>query len=104
MNDDATEQIVHHRENSRYELTVDGTVGAYAEYEIAGNTIVLTHTVTLPQMRGRGLAGKIVRRALDDARTSGRTVIPQCWYVAQYIDQHPEYTDLLSSPETRRPT
>ena len=91
-----TELIVHHPDASRYELTVDGEVGAYADYELAGETIVFTHTVTLPQLRGRGLAAKIVRHALDDARAEDRTVVPQCWYVAQYIDQHPDYADLLT--------
>ncbi|MCU1397459.1 MAG: hypothetical protein JWN62_568 [Acidimicrobiales bacterium] len=97
MDDSTHEQIDHDRARSRYELTVDGVVGAYAEYEIIGDTQVFTHTVTLPAMRGRGLAGKLVRRALDDARADARRVVPQCWYVAQFIDQHPEYADLLAA-------
>lgn len=91
-----TEQITHDRERSRYELMVDGSLGAYAEYDLTGDTIVFTHTVTTPSLRGRGLAGKVVRQALDDARADDRTVVARCWYVAQYIDQHPEYTDLLT--------
>ncbi|MCU1390358.1 MAG: hypothetical protein JWL72_3696 [Ilumatobacteraceae bacterium] len=97
MNDRPDEHIHHDRTRSRYELTVDGVVGAYAEYEVVGDSVVFTHTVTLPAMRGRGLAAKVVRRALDDARADARTVVPQCWYVAQYIDQHPEYADLLAA-------
>jgi uncharacterized protein len=38
-----------------------------------------------------------VRHALDDVRAAGRTVIPTCWYVAQFIDEHPEYEDLLAA-------
>jgi predicted GNAT family acetyltransferase len=91
-----SEEIVHDPSRLRYELTVDGELGAYAEYELEGSTIVFTHTVTTPQLRGRGLAGKVVRQALDDARTNGRRVVPQCWYVAQYIEQHDEYADLLA--------
>ncbi|MCU1393701.1 MAG: hypothetical protein JWM34_2129 [Ilumatobacteraceae bacterium] len=91
-----SEQIVHDDDQLRYELLVDGTLGAYAEYEFDGEDIVFTHTVTTPRMRGRGLAGKVVRRALDDARADGRHVVPRCWYVAQYIEQHAQYADLLA--------
>jgi predicted GNAT family acetyltransferase len=34
---------------------------------------------------------------LASIRSSGRTVVPTCWYVAQFIDGHPDYADLLAS-------
>jgi hypothetical protein len=46
-------------------------------------------------MRGQGLARRVVQRALDDARAAGRHVVPRCWYVAQFIDDHDEYLDCL---------
>jgi predicted GNAT family acetyltransferase len=48
-------------------------------------------------MRGRGLGSELVRAALDDVRRRGATVVPTCWYVAEFIDAHPEYGDLLAS-------
>jgi hypothetical protein len=48
-------------------------------------------------MRNRGLGAELVRGALDDVRRNGRTVVPQCWFVAQFIDEHPEYADLLAA-------
>jgi predicted GNAT family acetyltransferase len=39
----------------------------------------------------------LVAGALDDVRRSGRTVIPRCWYVAEFIDDNAEYGDLLAS-------
>jgi uncharacterized protein len=89
--------VAHDRERSRYELTVDGTVNAFAEYIERGDITVFHHTVTNAAMRGRGLAAIVVRAALDDTRARGRMVDPQCWYVAQFIDAHPEYADLLAS-------
>lgn len=79
---------------SRYEGLVDGEVVAYADYEVRGAIVVMPHTVTLPAHRGNGFAGRVVQYALDDVRRSGRTVVASCWYVAQYIDEHPEYADL----------
>jgi hypothetical protein len=38
-----------------------------------------------------------VKGALDDIRARGGVVIPTCWYVRQYIDEHPEEADLLAA-------
>lgn len=46
-------------------------------------------------MRGQGLGAVLVQGALDDVRTTGRTVVPEYWYVAEFIDEHPEYQGLL---------
>ena len=56
----------------------------------------MPHTVTTRAHRDHGLAGQVVRFALDDIRAAGRQVIPSCWYVARFIDEHPEYADLVA--------
>ena len=48
-------------------------------------------------MRGQGVGAELVRQALDDVRAGGGLVVPQCWYVARFIDEHPEYADLLAT-------
>ena len=84
-------------EHSRYELSVDGEVVGIAEYVLEGSTVVLPHTVIAVDRRGQGLGEVLVRAALDDARELGRTVVPDCWYVRQFIDEHPEYRHLVSA-------
>jgi len=81
---------------SRYEITVDGRVVGVAEYTRHGDTVVFPHTEIDPSMRNRGLGAELVRDALDDVRASGYTAVAQCWYVAEFIDQHTEYADLLA--------
>ena len=54
------------------------------------------HTEIEPALRGRGYGAVLVQGALDDVRRSGRTVVPRCWYVAQFIEEHAEYGDLLA--------
>lgn len=90
-------EIEHNVEASRYELRVDGELASTASYSTQADRIVFPHTETLPRFRGRGLAEQVVRRALDDARAERRVVVPQCWFVAQFIDEHPEYADLLAA-------
>ncbi|MBI5087613.1 MAG: N-acetyltransferase [Actinobacteria bacterium] len=89
-------QLVDRPDRSRYEAIVDGETVAFADYSIEGSVVVLPHTVTTPVRRGQGYAGRVVRFALDDIRASGRRVVPSCWYVARFIDEHPEYTDLVA--------
>jgi uncharacterized protein len=82
---------------NRFELLVDGSLVSYAEYVDDGQQVTFPHTVTAPEFRGRGLAAQLVRAALDDARDAGRTVVPQCWFVADFIDAHPDYAHLVAS-------
>jgi uncharacterized protein len=83
-------------ERSRYELLVDGEVVGVADYHVDGGTWTFPHTVIAPERRGQGLGAVLVEAALDDVRRAGGTVVPTCWYVAEFIDAHPGYADLLA--------
>jgi predicted GNAT family acetyltransferase len=84
-------------DRSRYELFVDGRLAGIADYRIDGDVVVFPHTEIDPSLRGQGYGAVLVRGALDAVRPTGRTIVPQCWYVAQFIDEHPEYGDLLAA-------
>jgi len=85
------------QDRSRYELSIDGRVVSVADYVVRGDSMIFPHTYTEPAHRGQGLAERVVQMALDDARRAGRTVVPQCWFVAEFIDDHPEYRDLVAA-------
>lgn len=85
--------VTHNEQASRYEIAVDGFV-AVAEYELQDGRQIFTHTLVPPQLRGRGLAEALVRRALDDARAAGRKVVPACSYVGVFMQRHPDYQAL----------
>lgn len=78
---------------SRFELDVDGAV-AFADYRLAGDRVVITHTETPPALRGRGIASQLVKGALDLIRADGLKVVAGCSFVVDYLDQHPEVADL----------
>lgn len=88
--------VRHSPEAGRYEAVVDGYLSV-CEYELAGGQMVFTHTLVPPELRGRGIAEQLVRAALADARAAGRKVVPDCSYVAKFIERHREYQDLLAS-------
>ena len=88
-------EVRHNGARSRYEINLDGRLAGIADYRADGDTIVFPHTEIEPTMRNHGLGVELVRGALDDVRARGGRVVAQCWYVAEFIDQHPEYADLL---------
>ena len=80
----------------RYEAEIDGHL-AVAEYLLEGDDrVVFTHTFVPPELRGRGVAEKLVRTALEEARQEGRRVVPQCSYVALFIRRNPEFRSLAA--------
>ncbi|HEY0143766.1 MAG TPA: GNAT family N-acetyltransferase [Thermoanaerobaculia bacterium] len=89
-----TYDVRNNTDESRYETTIDGEV-AVAEYHREGNRITFTHTIVPEKLEGRGIAGAIVKKALDDAKAEGLEVVPQCGYVSAYIKRHPEYAELV---------
>ncbi|WP_344102403.1 GNAT family N-acetyltransferase [Myceligenerans crystallogenes] len=89
-------EIVDDAGAGRYEARLaGGTVVGYLEYQTDGDTITMPSTVVDPRHRGHGIAARLARTALDAARDAGKKVDPQCWYVAEYIEKHPEYAPLV---------
>ena len=87
--------VQHNAAGHRYEAMVDGHLSV-CEYKLRDGRMIFTHTVVPPELRGRGIAEKLVRAALADARTNGRKVEPQCSYVAKFIERHKEFQDLVA--------
>lgn len=88
-------EIQHNEKESQYETQVEGKT-AYVAYDLEEpNRIVFTHTIVPDELSGRGIAKELVKHALDEARSKGLTVVPQCSYVSAFITRHPEYGDLV---------
>jgi uncharacterized protein len=84
-------------DRGRYELVVDGAVVGIADFVVQGDRVVMPHTEIVRELRGQGLGAVLVQGALDDVRATGRTVVPACWYVGEFVRDHPDYADLLAS-------
>lgn len=82
---------------SRYELYVDDELVGIADYRIEGDRVIFPHTEVRPDKQGSGLGAELVRGALDDVRADGRRIVASCWYVARFVDTHPEYRKLLAA-------
>lgn len=91
----ATGTVRDNRAEQEFELEVDGH-RAIAAYQREDGTITFTHTQVPHAIEGRGVASKLIRAALDASRDAGLKVVPQCPFVATFIERHPEYRDLLT--------
>jgi len=89
-------RIIKEEARRRYAILVDGKAAGAADFLVKGDVVELPHTYVDPSRRGQGLAGKLIRHALDDIIASGRKVEPTCPYVRAYIDSHPEYADCVA--------
>jgi len=82
----------------RFELSIEGKVAVLEYVEQDDGMLVFTHTFVPPELRGRNVAAILTKFALDDARRQGKKVVPQCSYVAAYMERNKEYADLDAGP------
>lgn len=88
--------IRHEPDRSRFAAYLEGEdVPATAKYERDGDTLTLTSTHVPKSAEGGGVGSALARAALDYARAEELTVVPRCTFMASYIEDHPEYQDLV---------
>jgi len=94
MSEDAGVAVRHDATGRRFVAELDGHQ-AELDYELADGLMRLVHTGVPAAIGGRGVAGSLVRNALDFARARGYKVRPDCSYAAAYFERHPDQHDLL---------
>lgn len=85
--------IRHDAAQHRFTTEADGHA-AWVEYEPGEGRIAITHTIVPKEIGGRGIAGDLVRAALEHARDHGLKVDPQCSYADAWMRRHPEFEAL----------
>jgi uncharacterized protein len=82
-------------EESRYEIRDGDRVLGLAAYQRRGDTTAFTPTEVDPDAGEDGVGSRLVRAALDDVRSKGGSVVPQCSFVRGWIERHQDYADLV---------
>ena len=90
-----TTTVVHHADDEYYELLVDGQQAGLLVYHVIGSQLSITHTVIEPTYRHLGLSWVLIGGALDDIRTRFTEVSNYCPVVRRFVEQNPDYRDLL---------
>lgn len=86
--------IAHDPASRRFAVRVEGHE-AELLYRRDGRRLTIDHTGVPEAIGGRGIAGELVKAALEYARAEGLRVVPACSYSAAYVRRHPEYADLV---------
>jgi uncharacterized protein len=81
----------------RYEARVGDEVAGFATYALRDGIIRFIHTEVDDKFEGHGVGSVLARAALDDVRRNGsRLVIASCPFIKEWIEEHPDYQDLLA--------
>lgn len=91
-------RLEHDADAGQYRAYVPDDAGGPAglvAYRDRGDQRDLFHTEVRPELEGQGIAGRLAAFAIDDIRDSGLRLVPGCPYIADYVDRHPEYGDLV---------
>ncbi len=87
----------NNQDEQRYEARLDDGLVGFADYRLGDGVITFVHTEVDDDLEGAGIASALARGALDDVRREGsRRVIAKCPFIAEWIDRHPDYQDLLA--------
>jgi uncharacterized protein len=93
-------RVVEAGHDRRFDLFHAGRVVGHIDYEVLDGALAFVHTEIDPRHRRRGFGATLVARALDIVAARGAAVLPYCWFVREYIVEHPEYASLV--PAERR--
>lgn len=94
--------ITHHVQGTggRYVAAVEGAAEqGYLEWEAGGeqngrDVRIAAHTIVPRAIGGRGVAGALVERLVEDAGRQGFLVRPDCSYVARRFAENPAWAPL----------
>ncbi len=68
---------------------------AWLLYKIVNEKMYLYKTYTPPQHRGKGIARKLVEKAIDIARERGLRIVPVCSYTIRFFMKNPDKRNVL---------
>ena len=88
--------VKHDKTKHQFTSEVEGKI-AKLDYLVMPDGKILDYVSTYvpPELRGRQIAGQIVKAALEYAKENKLRVIPSCSFVQAYIEGHPEYQEVV---------
>ena len=81
-------------ELNRYELPVDGEV-AVVTYNLSPPNLMITETLVPERLEGQGIASRLAKHVLADARARDLLILQVCPFFSAYLQKHPEYADVV---------
>jgi uncharacterized protein len=79
---------------NRYELPVGGDV-AVVTYNLSPPNLMITETLVPEKLEGQGIAGRLARHVIADAKARSLVILPVCPYFSAYLKKHPEHAEAV---------
>ena len=80
--------------HNAYEYYKDGERLAEITWVETGGIMTMDHTFVSPQLRGQGVAKKLLDKAADYARENNLKMNATCSYVVVALENSDEYSDI----------
>jgi hypothetical protein len=87
--------IVNNTLKHRFETEI-GAKTAFLNYRLVSGVITFTHTEVPSSLNGRGIGTALAKAALDYSVENKLRVVPQCPFVADYVQTHPQYQSIVA--------
>ncbi len=79
--------MVNNTALQRFEMPVEGLV-TFANYRIEGRKLWIDYVEAPPELRGSGVAGRLMQEILRYAEAEGLSIVPICGYAAAWLARH----------------
>lgn len=87
--------VKDNKEKNRFEAEIEGHP-AFVEYSVQPGVLVLEHTEVDKALAGKGVGSELVESVLLEIELRGLKVVPECPFIAKYIEKHPEWKSILA--------
>lgn len=87
-------EIRDNAELKRYELPVGDQV-AVVTYNLSEPNLMITETLVPEALEGQGIASRLAKHVLADAKERGLLILPVCPFFSSYLQKHPEHAEVV---------
>jgi predicted GNAT family acetyltransferase len=92
------EKVIHNEKAHRFYIK-SNEKESFLRYEYINDNLINIITTYVPyEQRGKGLASKLAKQALEYAKQKSLKIIPQCSFVRVYLERNKEYQVLVNKP------
>lgn len=93
--------ITNNKKEFRFETILEDGEIARLEYRWLRGSMVLMHTIVPASGRKKGVGSELVKFVLDYLRTNNLKMVIYCPFVTKYVNEHPEYQDLIDTRDRK---
>lgn len=89
-----TDEIRDNKDLKRYELPVGDQV-AVVTYNLSDPNLMITETLVPEALEGKGIASRLAKHVIADAKDRGLLILPVCPFFSAYLQKHPEHAEVV---------